>query len=169
MGESDFDVIKGGMMAVSKFELYHGIVLAQMVRHPKINVKLISRDENQHWAFYDVMDNQDEYVVYMKYASKPANVESKRRYNFTFTPQDISRIKQEMQGNKKILVCLVCGNEEVCLLMKEDLDELELWGIENNRNLAVTWVKNSKLTVKSGGRELSHKIARDRLRSFKWK
>ena len=154
-------------MSISPFELYHGAVLSQVVRHPKTALKLIERKDNQGWASYGVTDNAADYLLYIKYASKHAYSKKRKKYNFTFSPQDISRLKKKK--DEKVLVCLVCGSEEICLLDNDDLKELQLWGINKYRNVSVSWIGGSSLTVRSGGNKLRHKIARNRLKNFPWR
>ncbi len=154
-------------MSISAFEMYHGIVLSQVVRNTKTSLKLIEKKEDQAWGAYKVMDNVNEYLLYVKYSSKDTNTEKRKRFNFTFTPEDMKRIERDRKDH--VLVCLVCGREEVCVLTEKDLDELELWNIDKTRNVSVYWVKGSSLSVRSKGRDLPYKIPRNRLRNFEWK
>ena len=42
-------------MSLSKFELYHGAVLTQVVRNPEMSLKLIERDSKKHsWGMYNI-------------------------------------------------------------------------------------------------------------------
>ena len=154
-------------MALSHFELYHGAVLSQVIRNPEITVKLFERSPDQGWAAYSVSDNAKDYLLYIKYTSRVTSGRRKSRCNFTFSVDDINRLKEK--ENKEILVCLVCGDREICLLDKKDLDELEILKHNKTCGVSVSWTKGSGLTVKSGRKELSHKVARNRLKNFPWK
>ena len=154
-------------MSLSQFELYHGAVLAQVIRNPDITLKLFERNTDQGWASYYVTDNTTDYLLYIKYTSRVTFGIRKKRCNFTFSLEDIQRLKRER--DRGILLCLVCDSEEVCLLDKDDIDELGILEKGKACGISVSWTKGSSLTVKSGGRELNKKVARNRLKEFPWR
>jgi len=156
-------------MSISNIELYHGAVLTQIIRNPDISIKLFERNSEEGWGAYYVFDNLKQYLIYIKYTTNVSIGKKKKRSTFTFSPEDIVRIKRHL-GEREIMVCLVCGAEEICLLDERDLDELEL--LDNHSSfvaVSVSWEKGTSLSVKSRGRELSHKVPRNRLKNFAWK
>jgi len=77
------------MSTTAQFELYHGIVLSQIVRNPKINLKLIERNDLYGWGAYEVMDNETTHRIYIKATSF---IKDRRKgekgCNFTFSETD---------------------------------------------------------------------------------
>jgi hypothetical protein len=155
-------------MALSKYELFHGAVLSQVIRNPVVNLKLFERSEKHGWGMYSVTDNAKTYLLYIKSTSKAKDGRNNIKYsNFTFSVTHIERLKEEPK-TKNILLCLVCDSEEICLLDGEDLINLGLLEKNTSSTISVSWKKGSELNVKSGKRELSYKIKRSRLKNFAW-
>jgi len=53
-------------MPTSKFELYHGAVLTQVVRNPGLSLKLFERTGEHGWGEYEVSDNHQVYRLFIK-------------------------------------------------------------------------------------------------------
>lgn len=154
-------------MPISKFEMYHGAVLTQVTRHPEMSLKLIERDKEKHsWGMYSISAGKSDYVIFIKSTSK-INKGKLNYSNFTFSTQDIDRLKK--QTNDNIIICLVCHDEHICCLEKQDIDELRLLDSNKSCRVSVYWKKGSELTVKSAFAELGHKVPRSSLKNYEWK
>ena len=95
-------------------------------------------------------------------------LEGKNKYsNFTFSPEHIERIKKYF--NKEVLICLVCHDQQICLLTKREIQGLKILDKNKSCRLSVYWKEGTELTVKSTYTELGHKVARTRLKKFEWK
>jgi len=152
-------------MALSGFELFHGAVLSQIVRSKGISLKLFERHEQHGWGEYEVSDNHFSYRVMIKSTSSIRKTKKGFASNFTFSAEDIKRIRKT-EGS--ILVCLVCGEQEICTLEMEDVHALGLLRKEEASNVIVSWSKGSALHVKSKWETLKHTIPRNRLKNFQW-
>lgn len=153
-------------MALSKFELYHGAVLSQVVRNPGLSLKLFERTEEHGWGEYEVSDNHHSYRLFIKSTSQVKAGRKGRNYsNFTFSLNDIEKLRG-VSGN--VILCLVCGDKEICTLEWEDITALGLLRNLEVCNVIVSWFRGTELQVKSKYVELEYKIPRSRLRNFSW-
>ncbi len=153
-------------MPLSKFKMYHGAVLTEVVRNPEMSLKLIERDSQRHsWGMYAIAAGKKDYILFCKSTAK-IFVGRKNYSNFTFSVDDIRRIKEHF--NQEILVCLVCHNQHICLLTKAEIEELKILDDNKSCRISVYWKQGTELTVKSTYAELSGKVARSRLKNFVW-
>ncbi|MEI7603974.1 MAG: hypothetical protein WCJ19_03070 [bacterium] len=155
-------------MATPQFELYHGIVLAQIIRNPKINIKLLERNNEFGWGAYEVSDNLITYRVFVKSSSQ---IRKTRKAGFssafTFSESDILRLRS-LDINKHLLICLVCADQEVCTLESEDIDNSRLLMEKTSTNIIVYWSSNSRLHIKCRSEKLKYTIPRNKLINFNW-
>lgn len=148
------------------FELYHGAVIIQILRNPGKSIKLFEKSPDYSWSEYEISDNLGNYKVFIKSTSNVTRRKNNDRCNFTFSSADIARLKDICETN--VIICLVCEKEAICTLTWEDVDELGFLRSKEQCSLSVSWTKGSSLSVKCQGKELSHKIARNRLEKFEW-
>lgn len=157
-------------MGISPFEMYHGAVLTEVVRNPEISLKLIERDSEKHsWGMYSIASGRSDYVLFIKSTSKINFAKRKEEYysNFTFSLEHIGRFKK--YSNKVMLLCLVCYDQNICLLTKTDIDELKLLESKKACRISVYWNPGSGLRIASSLAKLSHKVARNKLKNYDWK
>lgn len=153
-------------MSLSKFELYHGAVLSQVIRNPGLSLKLFERTEEHGWGEYEVSDNHHSYRLFIKSTSRVRVGRKDRHYsNFSFSVNDVERLRG-VSGN--VLLCLVCADEEICTLEWEDITALQLVKNREACNVIVSWSSGTELHVKSKHAELNYKIPRNKLRTFSW-
>lgn len=156
-------------MPISKFEMYHGAVLTAIVRNPEISLKLIERDSEKHsWGMYSISSGRKDYVLLIKSTSKISDAKrTQEKYsNFTFSQEDIERLKK--YADKEILVCLVCHDQHVCLLNKEEINELDILNSSKTCRISAYWRAGSELRVNSTFAQLGHKVPRNSLKNFDW-
>lgn len=155
-------------MPISKFELYHGVVLCQIIRSPKVSVKLLEKSATFEWSAYEISDNQVTYKVFVKSTALVRVGRKNKHYSsFTFTESDIVKLRQ-IESDKNLLICLVCANQEVCTLEWQDIDLMRLLFEKQVTNVIVSWQKNTRLHVKCRGKLLNYTIPRNRLELYEW-
>lgn len=155
-------------MPISKFELYHGVVLCQIIRSPRVSVKLLEKSDTFEWSAYEITDNQITYKVFVKSTSGVRIGRKSKHYSsFTFTESDILKLRQ-IETDKNLLVCLVCADQEVCTLEWQDVDMMRLLLEKEVTSVIVSWNKNTRLHVKCRGNPLSYTIPRNRLELYNW-
>lgn len=156
-------------MSLKNYELYHGAVLTQVVRNPDVSLKLIERDnEKLGWGMYRIITDKNDCILFIKSTSrKPNKGRNNIEYsNFTFSPDDIVRLNSNF--DKDLLLCLVCCDNHICLLTKDDIIELKIPESKKTCGVTVSWTKGSSLTVKSKLAKLERKIARNALKNYEW-
>ncbi len=155
-------------MSISKFELYHGVVLCQIIRSPRVSVKLLEKSSTFEWSAYEISDNQITYKVFVKSTSNVRVGRKGRHYSsFTFTVSDISKLRQ-IETGKNLLICLVCADQEVCTLEWQDIDLMRLLFEKQVTSVIVSWNKNTRLHVKCRGKHLGYTVPRNRLALYNW-
>ena len=154
-------------MALSPKEKYHGAVLYQVVGNPEFSLKLIERDKNKHDpGMYEVTTNTKTYVLFIKYRSQTQMRLDFSCCDFSFLPAHIGSLRR--YRGKELLVCLVCHDNHICVLTRQDIEELRLLQSNNSCGVTVRWQRGSELTVRSKHSELPWKIPRNRLKTFQW-
>ncbi len=155
-------------MSIAKYELYHGAVLTQIVRNPKkLSLKLIERNKDEHgWAMYSISAGKEDYILFVKTTGKITQGRKDRYCNFTFSLGDIELLNR--YKDKKLLVVLVCGEEQICLLTRKEVAFLRILESSKSCNVTVSWSRGSQLSVKSSYARLGYKIARSALRNYQW-
>jgi hypothetical protein len=155
-------------MALSKKEMYHGAVLYHIVGNPDLSLKLFERDKEKHaMGMCEVAAGKNNYVLFIKYRSQVQTRRGESCCDFSFLPTHIESLSK--YHNKKLLVCLVCHDKHICVLERQDIDELKLLESNGARTVSVSWREGTSLTVKSGRFLVSRKIPRNRLQNFNWR
>ena len=97
-------------MAIREFELFHGAVLTKLVRGERpVALRMIETRVSQAWSAYKV---NDQLVLYVKHSSKPrkgTRQKKARTWQFTFSPDDISKIAA-FGPQTPTYVVLACGD-----------------------------------------------------------
>jgi len=117
-------------MSIRQFELYHGAVLARIVRNDRpVTLRLIESKVNDAWAAYNI---DDAATLYMKHIS--AGYESQNHsvwaWTFSFDPSQLNRLSQ-LQEKCPVYLVLICGQREVargrqmevCLLSSDQVNQ----------------------------------------------
>jgi hypothetical protein len=115
-------------MAIQEFELFHGALLAKLLRNEKpMTLRLIERNTECLWGEYSLNDSVR---LLVKHSKTPR--ENRRNsgvsWNFQLNPHEIARLVSESDSMSNWLG-LVCGRGEIkkapamqiCLLFPEDL------------------------------------------------
>ncbi len=155
-------------MAVSEFELFHGIVLTGLMRadHPS-TVRLIEHDKKGGWSVYTVSTKTEGDIrILIKTSISPRVTKLKGKkagepghtWQHSFSDAQIAELKKA-----KTWAALVCGSAdlksrimEVCVLDPEDLDEVIDIGPGERRSLTVHMAKGNKLHVSSSKWKTEH-------------
>ena len=155
-------------MPIANFEKYHGPVLAQIVRSPKINLKLLERREGYEWGVYEVIDNQAVHRIFVKYREQVrSGIKGKKSCTFIFPESDIKHLR-EIDSTKNLLICLVCGDQEICVLEWSEIDNSRLLLEKTAASVTVSWITGSSLHIRCRNKKLGSSIPRNRLKEYNW-
>lgn len=167
-------------MAVSEFELLHGVVLTGLMRadHPS-TVRLMEHDKKGGWSVYTVSTKTEGDIrILIKTSISPRATKLKGKkagkpghtWQHSFSDAQMAEVKKP--GTWAALVCgspnLKSRIMEVCVLDPEDLAELIDIGPGDRRSVTVHMAKGNKLHVssskwKSGTEKVPKKVARRRI------
>ncbi len=137
-------------MSVKEFELFHGAVLAKLVRNERpITLRLIETrfDDGRVYTLNDIIE------LYVKHSISPRRLtrdEGGYSWTFTFNSEHINQIR-ELKKKRPTYLVLVCahrdvkgGRAETCLInLEEHIDVLDLDG-DGQQSITVRYKKGAK-------------------------
>ena len=102
-------------MAVAKKALFHGAALIAIVEDPTFTALNKASDAYGHYKVNETAK------LWIKYAKTPSRQQAGDVYQFSFSPDDLQAIKADRVRGGRILIPLVCGDELICCLTREEL------------------------------------------------
>jgi hypothetical protein len=117
-------------MKIQEKDLFHGAALTQIVEHESFKA-LNKADEK--YGHYQV--NHDRRLL-LKY-SKEESSGNPQFWKFSFNPDDIETLAKDVEKGARIFICLVCRFVSVCILNKEELEEV----LDLANRTATQWVR----------------------------
>jgi len=100
-------------MKVQEKDLYHGAALTQITEHPSFKALNKADDKYGHYLI-----NADTRVMVKHTKAKGA------RWQFTFQPDDLATLQEDIKSKYKTFVCLVCGHTTICMLDPDQLNQV---------------------------------------------
>jgi hypothetical protein len=115
-------------MAVRDFELYHGAVLAKILRRQKpVTLSLIESQPREKWSTYTLNDEVDLLVTYSRSPRQISRNGGGTSWTFVFSRNQLRQMDSRGK-ERRVWVALVCGRKDpsegemqVCLLDPEEL------------------------------------------------
>lgn len=156
-------------MPLRTFELFHGAVLAKLVRQDRPTMlHLIETKPSDSWATYRINDEVNLVIKYSANPRHPKREPDATAWQFTFATDQLKQVKPV-----RTWAALVCGSfesdsreMEVCLLDHDQITELLFLDRAGPESMTVKRLAGRRLSVtltKFGGELI---VARDRL--HKW-
>jgi hypothetical protein len=141
-------------MAISEIDLFHGVVLAKLLRKRPESLKLFEFDSDKSSAAYQI--NVADYL-YVKYSKTPRN----RKYKdyrcvwiFGFNLNHLMEIRS-LKNPAEVYTVLVCGDSSIsnikkmniCFLLPEDLSKCIDINNDDQQTITVADKKDGSLRV----------------------
>ena len=155
------------MGQVKEFELFHGVVLAKLMRNDRpVSLRMVEVRPNEAWSTYKINDKA---LLLVKYGAQPRTTKAGTTWSFTFNANELERLRDERHH-----LALVCGvrqledvdTMQVCLLVPEHVQELlDLDGDQQGVTVSHK-ASQRKLRVKSGRVEKPVLITRGALANW---
>lgn len=133
-------------MKIQKKGSNHGVALTQIVEHPSFKA-LNKADEK--FGHYQI--NHDTRIL-IRYRS------GNSPWTFTLKEEDINILIEDITYNQRSFLCLVCGNESICVLSCNDYQDLIDTSKKSTQSIIVELPPRSSMHVKSKIRKLDHAI-----------
>lgn len=165
------------MASVKQFELFHGLVLAKILREKRpTTLSMIKTNIQEEWSTYEVdIDGVDTSNVrlFFKHStkSKPLKKTGAESWNFNFTSGQLNQLRE-----KKHRIVLVCGFQDVksakdmqiCFPGPEQIETLlDLSSSDNvTRTVAVQAEKGKKLRAFSNRTNDKFTVGRNALSNW---
>lgn len=133
-------------MPVRKFELYHGAVLAKIVRGDG-SLTLFERGDDTAWAAYLV---NGAVCLYVKTSDqRGADRSGAARFSYTFQPAELRFVAEQiaLRGPSGVLAGLVCADKEVALVAADELARCVDLGASAAQNVTVLVPSGQSLRV----------------------
>lgn len=134
-------------MKVQAQDIYHGIALAQIVRHESFKALNSGSAKQGHYLI-----NSDRHLL-VKYRTS-----NEDPWKFTFTPGEIAAIKKMAKKSKLVFLCLVCGQTTVCALSFDEIKTLLSGKAAEQQSITVESPANASLRVRGTKGELPKTI-----------
>lgn len=139
-------------MGIQQFELFHGAVLAKLVRSDRpIALRMIETKE-EAWAVYTV---NDEIELFVKHSTTPRPLAREKdgcTWQFIFTPEQVVQI-HNLGYTKKVAIALVCGRQKVkddmqiAFIEPDDVQGLIDFSVNTSQSLTVKHLPRKKLRI----------------------
>jgi len=135
------------MTKIRKADFYYGSLLSVFINNG-IAPAIVEPGENRR--IYSVTTDQGEYEIYTKYASMPAKRKNEhiKIWTFSFSAEEVERIKQYRDNGKKCVFAFICGahdkmqNSEIAVLTLEQAkDCLDLDFKRDSHRITVKAIK----------------------------
>ena len=118
-------------MAVREFELFHGAVLAKLVRSDRpITLRMIETNPSEAWSTYIINDQVKLVIKHCTKQRKLARVDGAVSWTFVFGPEQLRQLQSDGPG-QEVWAALVGGTSDVkrdtmqvCLL-----DSDQIWSV----------------------------------------
>lgn len=124
-------------MKTQELDIYHGIALAQIVRHKSFKAINSGSDKFGH---YVINNNCHLLIKYRTNDEEP--------WTFVFSPEEIEALKEIVKKGDFVFVCLVCGNVTVCALSFEEIQDLLSGKSQVQQSITVKAQPNASLHVR---------------------
>lgn len=127
--------------SINKSDFYYGTFLTKVLDNGN-KPALVSKNDGR--GIYKLITNKDEYLLYIKYATK--NNKNHRRWAFNYTDNNIEEIKQYMGEGENIIFAYICAyddlrNSEIAIVELEELKKCIDPECERNQSNRVTIYK----------------------------
>lgn len=100
-------------MKIQEQDIYHGAALMQIVEHPSF--KALNKGSNRY-GHYLVNANCH---LFIRYSTSDAE-----SWVFTYSPEQLEPIRNILESTATVFLCLVCGNQSICLINEEQIQEI---------------------------------------------
>lgn len=100
-------------MKIQEQDNYHGSALTQIVEHPSF--KALNKG-SERYGHYLVNANCHVFVRYRKTLRSP--------WTFTITPEQLEPMRNVLEADADLFLCLVCGRNTICILDEDQLKDL---------------------------------------------
>jgi len=104
-------------MKIQDKDFYHGAALTQIVEHSSFKALNKASEKYGHYLV-----NTDQHV-FVKYTKTCKTTPKKSSWQFTLQPEEKKAINEESRIFSKVFLCLVCGDETVCVLDSSEIKQ----------------------------------------------
>lgn len=143
-------------MKVQTQDLYHGAVLTQITEHPSF--KALNKADSIYGHYLINHDTR----LFVKYLTKRNSP-----WNFKFSAAELQAIQSDMDLTGNVHLCLVCGQETICALNRQEFSILLDFTSSESQSIIVEVPEGGSMRVKGTvgnlGRTLRHNSFPDKL------
>lgn len=143
-------------MKIQDKDIYHGAVLTQIVEHSSFTA--LNKADGKY-GHYIVNHDIHLFVKVAKESMKGLTKEDeKQTWQFTFNESDLQSIRNEITPNKKLFMCLVCGQNTICVLNVEQLKQIINITSEESQWVKVEYASGERIQVRGSMKDLDKKF-----------
>ena len=143
-------------MKIQDKDIYHGAALTQIVEHSSFTA--INKVPGKY-GHYVVNHDIHLFVKIAKDSMKNSTKgDDKQIWQFTFNESDLQSIRDEIAPNQKLFVGLVCGQDTICGLSIEQLEQLRDVTAQESQWVKVEHTSKKSIQVRGQREDLDKKI-----------
>lgn len=153
-------------MPIQDIDLFHGVVLAKLMRKRPDSVSLVEFDAKTSSSAYRI--NLADCYLYVKHSKTPDPREPENQFvwHFSFSPRHLNEIK-DLKKNAVVYTILICGKSDlnddtamsVCFLEPDEMEKcIDIYST-SQQSIHVKVIGRGKLRVwgtKNGVKNLLH-------------
>jgi hypothetical protein len=139
-------------MGIQQFELFHGAVLAKLMRSDRPIALRMIETKDEAWSVYTVNDEVELFIKVRTIANELSRERDGLSWQFVFTPEQIGQIKS-LYASKKVAIALVCGRQnikddmQIAFIEQDDVKDIIDFSIDTSQSLTVKYIPKKKLRV----------------------
>jgi hypothetical protein len=99
-------------MSIQQFELFHGAVLAKLMRSDRPIALRMIETKDEAWSVYTVNDEVELFIKIRTTANELSREKDGLSWQFVFTPEQVEQIRN-LYTTKKVAIALVCGRQNI--------------------------------------------------------
>ena len=134
-------------MKIQEKDWFHGSALTQISEHESFTAL---NKASEKYGHYQVNHNKR---VLLKYSSAKDGP-----WQFTFQPDDVDIITDDINVGLEFFICLVCGYDTICILDEDEIGVVLDLEADNAQWIRVEYPSGGSMRAKGSEGELDHTV-----------
>lgn len=140
-------------MSIQQFELFHGAVLAKLVRSDRPIALRMIETKADAWSVYTINDEVELFAKHSTVARELAREKDGLSWQFIFTSDQVEQIRNLSSKKKMVAIALVCGRQNIkdamyiAFIEPADVGSLINFSINTTQSLTVKYMPRKQLRI----------------------
>lgn len=134
-------------MKIQEKDWFHGSALTQICEHDSFTALNKATEKIGHYQV-----NHDKRVL-IKYRST-----EDMPWRFTFSPEDVESINDDIEADQNSFLCLVCGYDTICVLSSDQIEEVLDLESDESQWVSVQYPQGGSMRVRGSYGDIDNTI-----------